>query len=119
MSTDSSRAFRGLQAGPEPLDPLRWRPAVDIYRTGDGWLLKAELAGVRPEDLRVDRRGSLVIIGGRRCDHTLVKGIECYALEIEYSHFERTIKLPENLDNARIEAGFQQGMLLVHLITTG
>ena len=30
-----------------------WRPAADIYRTRTGWLIKYDLAGVRPEDIEI------------------------------------------------------------------
>jgi len=34
-----------------------WRPAADIYRTRTGWILKFDLAGVRPEDILVQILG--------------------------------------------------------------
>ena len=36
-------------ASGEGVQPLQWRPAADVYRTDDGWLVKFELAGVDPE----------------------------------------------------------------------
>ena len=42
-----------------------WRPATDVYRTPDGWLVKFELAGVSPEDVELTARGRALRIRGR------------------------------------------------------
>jgi len=44
--------------------PAGWCPPADIYRTTDGWLLKLELAGVRPEDIEVEAAGQRLRVDG-------------------------------------------------------
>ena len=39
-----------------------WQPAVDIYQTPVGWLVKVDLAGVRPDDVTVELRGRIILI---------------------------------------------------------
>ena len=90
-----------------------WRPLADIYRTRRGWLVKCEIAGVQPEDIVLRIEGSRLVLCGTRRDWSLEEGCAHYRLEISYSHFERTIELPENLDRARITTEYRQGMLLV------
>ena len=53
-----------------------WRPPVDIYRTGEGWLVKCDLAGVRREDIQVTAAGRRLTISGVRRARHYVKGIE-------------------------------------------
>jgi HSP20 family protein len=92
-----------------------WQPLVDVYRTRDGWLIKADLAGVRPEDIELSVHGTRLTICGVRKDCTLDQGCRHYRLEISYSRFERTIDLPENLERAGIASEYREGMLLVRI----
>jgi len=91
-----------------------WSPPVDIYRTPRGWLLKFDLAGVRPGDIRIDVQGSRLTVSGLRRDFCVEEyGYSQYRMEIAYNQFERTIELPADLDRAQIDVDYREGMLLV------
>jgi HSP20 family protein len=94
-----------------------WCPSADIYRTPRGWLVKFDLAGVHPEDITLTARGSRLTVCGRRRDWTIAEGNQYYRMEIAYSHFERSLELPCQLDPARITSEFREGMLLVRIDT--
>jgi HSP20 family protein len=96
-----------------------WQPRADIYHTHDGWLVKLELAGVRPEDITIWAHGSRLTIDGIRRDRLIKEGWSCYAMEISYSRFERCITLPCDLEAARIAVRCHDGMLLVHVTAEG
>jgi HSP20 family protein len=95
--------------------PPDWRPATDVYRTPEGWLVKVELAGVRPEDVELTARGRALRVRGRRRDRALEPGSRQVHMEITYSRFDRQVELPEDLHQARIESEFRDGMLLVRI----
>jgi HSP20 family protein len=94
-----------------------WQPAVDLYRTQTGWLLKAELAGVRPEDIHLSVAGNRLRLEGRRRDWFVEEGCTHYRMEITYCQFERTVELPCSLDSATITTELQHGLLLVRMET--
>jgi HSP20 family protein len=94
-----------------------WRPFTDIYRTPEGWLVKLDLAGVRPEDVGVSVSGRRLRVKGIRRDLNIGEGCRCYRLEIAYSRFERDIELPIEPDPARIATEYHEGMLLVRIKT--
>jgi len=94
-----------------------WRPATDVYRTRRGWLVKLELAGVRPDDIRVEAGGKRLTIWGVRRDCFAEEEHTCWSMEICYSRFERSVDLPCNLDLAHITTDYQYGMLLVRIET--
>jgi HSP20 family protein len=96
-----------------------WRPALDVYRTHEGWLVKFELAGVRPEDIHLTAHGNRLTLRGVRRDCAADRDYRCYVMEITYDHFERTVELPCEIDAAPIAADFHQGMLLVRIQTGG
>ncbi len=102
-----------------PLEELRrdaaWQPPADIYRTPAGWLVKLDLAGVRPEDVHLSVSGNHLTVEGIRRDWTVSEDCRCYQMEIAYSQFARQITLPVDLENAAIQAEHQNGMLLVRI----
>lgn len=94
---------------------LAWRPAVDVYRCRDDWLVKVDLAGVHPRDVQVWAEGRRLSIQGIRRDRSVHEGHQSYSLEIAYNRFQRTIELPCELERARIATDYRDGMLLIHL----
>jgi HSP20 family protein len=98
-----------------------WQPRADIYCVPGGWLVKLELAGVRPKDVRLTVRGSTLLVQGTRRDEFLheVLGCHCHRMEITYSRFERLLELSGISETARIEAAYREGMLLVRIVTEG
>ena len=96
-----------------------WRPAVDIYRSRTGWLVKYDLAGVKREDIEVTAAGSCITVRGVRRDWKLEEGCSHYSMEIAYNRFERTLELPCDLEGARIELEGREGILLVRLQCRG
>jgi HSP20 family protein len=96
-----------------------WEPSADIYRTRDGWLLKFDLAGVRPEDVAVSVRGRRVSVSGVRRDLAVEEGCSYYSMEISYNRFERSIEMPVDLESARITLEARNGLLLVRMNTEG
>jgi HSP20 family protein len=117
MSHDRVRTMRLLFASTEPPRPVGWQPAADVYRTRRGWLVKLDLAGVRPGDVELVAHGNCLTIRGHRRDCSLEEGCHCYRLEITYDRFERTLELPCNLDHAHVTAEHHEGMLLVRIQT--
>jgi len=93
----------------------QWRPSADLYRTSDGWLLKVELAGVRPEDVQVQAQGRWLTVSGTRRDIALSSGTRCQSLEIAYDAFERRFEFPADLTEFDARLEFQNGMLLIDL----
>ncbi len=90
-----------------------WQPPTDVYRTRRGWLVKVDLAGVRPEDVELTVSGNRLTVRGTRRDSCVEEGCCHYLMEISYSHFERTITLPVTLENASLSVEHCHGMLLV------
>lgn len=93
-----------------------WTPAADIYRTRGGWLVKLEVAGVQPDDVEVEVSGRALMIRGVRRDIDTSQCVECYQMELVYSHFERRIELPREVQNGGFDCEFVNGLLLVKLV---
>lgn len=92
-----------------------WRPAADVYRTSDGWIVKVDLAGVSSDDLEITIDGSVLQIAGCRRDTFYGEGISYHQLEITYSRFEKTLQFPCSIAGAVVMRDYRDGLLILHL----
>jgi HSP20 family protein len=90
-----------------------WCPPADIYRTREGWLVKLDLAGVRPEDIHLAVQERTLHIHGTRRDCSVSESCSLYQMEISYSQFQRQLELPCDLGAADITSEYRDGMLFV------
>ncbi len=104
---------------PDPFGLSPWAPAADVYRGPGGWLIKFDLAGVRPEEVEIRLHGRHLILDGVRRDWSPPADHRCHSLEIAYHRFFRSLELPSELTGARVTTEYRDGMLLVQLWTDG
>jgi HSP20 family protein len=113
----SPRHLSQLSFGSAGIRRHFWMPAADVYETTSGWIVKLELAGVRPQDISVTVDGSALHIRGRRRDWIVQETQCCRSLEICYEQFERVFKLSGGLEDGEITTEYRDGMLLVKIST--
>src|SRR3974390_2097951 len=87
-----------------------WQPAADVQRTRDGFYVKFELAGVRPDEIDLEVLGNRMTLRGVRHDCHQQAG-RYYLMEIAYSGFERSLEFPCNLERADLFTHYPDGML--------
>jgi len=93
--------------------PGTWSPAVDVLETEDGYLVFAELPGVRRDDIQVQVRDRRLELSGRR--QSLGENRNFLRMERSYGPFRRTFDLGMPVDVDSISAGFEKGVLRVHI----
>jgi|SRR5690348_1475120 len=92
-----------------------WTPAFDVYEDKDNFYVRAELPGMRKEDIDLSmHNGSLSVSGERKSDEKL-KGVEVYRAERFFGRFQRTITLPRQVAVEKIKAQYQDGILSITL----
>lgn len=99
-----------------PAPTRSWVPPVDIYETKEGELVvKAELPGLRREDLDVTVENNVLTIRGeRRYEHEDRSG-RVHRVERSYGEFCRSFTLPADVDSDHIRAEYRDGTLTVTL----
>lgn len=97
----------------EPYGDTCWCPSADVYRGKSSWLVKFDLAGVRPEDIELRVEGNRLIVAGIRRDWKIVEDQQAYSMEIAYNRFQRSLELPCDLEQAEVRSDYRDGMLLV------
>ncbi len=98
-----------------PVEERGWMPAVDIFEKEDKFVVKAELPGIKEDDIHVSVVGDTLSIKGEKKTETEVKEEDYYRSERSYGSFCRSIPLPPNVDANKIEASFEDGVLEVTL----
>ncbi len=87
-------------------------PAVEVFERGEDIVVRAEIAGVSPQDVDVRLSEDTVTIRGeRRADERTGQQAGYYHSERQYGSFVRTVNLPAAVDAARAKARFQHGLL--------
>ena len=92
-----------------------WTPAVDVFDTKDSIVLKAELPGMKPEDIDIEIDDNVLTIKGERRFKEQVEEGRYYRLERSYGHFSRSLTLPQGVRGEQVQAQFDQGVLEVRV----
>jgi len=117
-SEEWERRFDDLFGRPSwrlPVEERGWMPALDVFEKEDRFVVKAELPGMKEEDIDVSVVGDTLSIKGEKKTETEVKEEDYYRCERSYGSFYRSIPLPPNVDANKIEASFDDGVLEVAL----
>lgn len=95
--------------------PTRWAPALDVVQEDGDIVVRAELPGVRLEDVDVTFHNGVLTISGERKAEQQKEGSGYYVRERRYGSFRRSMTLPQGTDDSRIHARFQDGVLEVRV----
>lgn len=96
-----------------------WRagvyPLVNISETKDHVFVRAELPGVRPEDLEVTLKNQNLVLRGERKIPSEGEEVNYHRRERESGFFRRVVRLPVPVDPNQVEATMKDGVLTVTL----
>ena len=93
-----------------------WQPAVDIYESDTKEIvLKAELPGLKREDIDVTVENNTLTIRGERKRDDGIADNRYHRVERAYGPFSRSFTLPNTLDGGRVRAEYRDGVLTVML----
>jgi HSP20 family protein len=120
MQADLDRFLNGRWPGFRTLQRMAdrsgsWSPRADIYEQDGQIVIKAELPGVKREDLSVEVADGDLVVSGTRKTEQEVKDEQVYRLERGTGTFYRRMTLPEGTDPSKIEASYQDGVLEIHI----
>jgi len=85
--------------------------AINMYETKDEVVVKAELPGVKPEEVEVTITGNTLTISGESKEENEVKEKDYMRKERQFSSFTRSVTLPDGLKADQADASFENGVL--------
>ena len=92
-----------------------WAPPVDIFERGDELILRAELPGLKTEDIDIRVENGKLVLRGQRKQEKQTDDTKVYRLERAYGTFTRRFALPTSVDSSKISAAYRNGVLEVTL----
>jgi len=93
-------------------------PAVDVIDEEKAYRVTAELPGLTDKDIEVTKDGDLLTIRGEKKEEREEKEKGYFLSERHFGSVERSLRLPEGIDDSKIEAKFENGVLTVILPKT-
>jgi len=95
--------------------PGTWVPPVDIYETDDALVLQVELPGVSKDAVNVELHEHTLKLSGERTREPAVTGGQYHREEGRYGAFQRAFRMPTIVDEAKIQATYNNGILALRL----
>ncbi len=95
-----------------------WTPALDLYEDKDNLFVKAELPGMKREEIEVSLHEGTLSISGERKSEGKYKDAEVYRTERFFGRFQRTVTLPAPVAADKVKAQYKDGVLTITLPKT-
>jgi HSP20 family protein len=92
-----------------------WLPSLDVAETKGDLVVKAELPGMDPKDIEISLSEGVLTIRGEKKQEKEEKEEGYHLIERSYGSFTRSIRLPKDVQNDKINASFKNGVLKVVL----
>ena len=95
-----------------------WTPALDVYEDKDNLIVKAELPGMKREEIDISFHDGTLTITGERKYEEKNEDAETYRAERFFGKFHRTLALPKPVQSDKATATYKDGILTVTLPKT-
>jgi HSP20 family protein len=106
---------RELLRGPFPGGDVMWMPQMEVLERDGNLVVRADLPGLRKEDVRIQVMDDALVIEGERRREVEEERGGAYRSEVVYGSFRRAIPLPEGVKAEDAEARFENGVLEIRV----
>ncbi|MEM7474223.1 MAG: Hsp20/alpha crystallin family protein [Planctomycetota bacterium] len=119
FSQDMERVFDSLLGRTvgsvlRPSSQDKFVPSLDVYETDQGFTVSLDLPGINPDEVKIEmHEGKLSISGSRTREET--EQAKFHRIERSFGNFHRVLALPSDVDVEKIEASYDQGVLVIEL----
>ena len=90
-------------------------PAIDLTETEKGYAITAELPGLEPDAVHVKISNGTLTISGEKSEENKEEDASHHLSERRWGSFQRAIRMPENIEQDKIDAQFSKGVLTIHM----
>jgi HSP20 family protein len=111
MRSRFDRLFSDLADGPD----RDWTPAIDVVRDNGQLVVRANVPGIKPEEIEIKVDGDVLTISGEHTETTEETDKQFVRRERRYGAFSRSMPLPQGVDPKKIDAKTHDGVLEVTL----
>ena len=115
LRADMDRLFSSLFGGFREEREGFWAPIVDIEEDNENITVKAEIPGMKKDDIKVSVKGNMLTITGERKQESETKEKTFHRVERSYGKFSRMITLPSDVEADKVKASYKDGILNITL----
>ena len=112
MDMLSGNLFR---TGPQNVFSAGVFPAINLTEDNDYYYIRAELPGLKPDELDIQATGKSITITGERKIAAENNGAQYHRREREAGRFSRIIELPGEINSEKVDAGLSNGVLAIKI----
>ena len=115
LQSDMNRLFDRFfdNKGTDGGSVRRWIPPMDLVESDDHLVLRADLPGMKEDDVDIEIKDGVLTISGERRSEQEEKGEGFHRVERAFGRFSRSLSLPEGVDASKVAASFADGVLEV------
>ena len=120
LISDFDRIFDNMFNIDIPIHPKEnsYYPAVDIEETEKEFILSADMPGLKKKEVTIDIHDGIITIKGERMNEDKSSFNGYHMHERQFGSFNRSFRLPDNVNEDKIAAKFDNGELLITLPKT-
>lgn len=107
--------FFGRQPSEEGSRSAVWAPKTDLSETEEAFHIRLDVPGMRTEDIKITLQNNTLTVSGSRESEQTEEGEGYVRAERAFGNFHRTFTLPRAVDEENIEAGYDKGVLSIHV----
>jgi len=119
LQNEVNRLFSSVSdmptAGTAGANLRRWMPAMDLVEREDSFELRADLPGMKEEDVSIEFEDNVLTLSGERKNESEERQDGFYRVERAFGAFSRTLTLPKGIDPEAISAHFDNGVLEIRI----
>ena len=115
LDEDFKRVFGEGFGDLSPWRGERFVPAIDVKETDEGYVIEADIPGLRKEDIHIEVTDDVVTLKGERKQEVDKKEKDYHRIERSYGSFRRSIQRPGGFKHDRVDAKFEDGVLRISL----
>ena len=94
-------------------EPVSWHPRIDVVETPEGYELAIDVPGVNKDDIQINLHDDVLSISGERTAREVAETDNVVRMERHSGRFHRSFSLPNKINAKKIEARFENGVLIV------
>jgi HSP20 family protein len=95
--------------------PGAWVPAFEVKETSEAFVFRADVPGLKEDDLEISLTSNRLTVSGKRDDERKDENERYFAYERSYGTFTRTFTLPDGVDSEHVAAELKDGVLTLTL----
>lgn len=116
---EMDRLFDRLWENDEPGRVLgEWAPPLDLSESKDAFVVKMEIPGLDAKDVKISLQDQILTISGERKREEEKKDERFYRMERSHGAFVRSVRLPSQVDEKKVEAVFANGLMTITMPKT-